>query len=829
MGRTHPKVVAARRRGLSRRPACTGAAAHGADDIVELDDRYLGVAELAELVRAGRCRAAALRLARAGDVRGAHRGGRGRPPGGLHGVPARDRAAGRRHRARGAPARSGGVGGGAAPGAQRARTGRRAGRAGRRGRRRSCCGRRWPAATGCSRPSWPPARPAARRSSRRDGPGRVGAGRRVRPPAPAHRRRRVCTSTRRGTAPAPRARLLRRRRRAGAGRRLPGTEAPSTTTCASSTWRSCSRPRRPTAGSTTGGGRPDLAGQPPLRSRTAGAARCGVSAPRSAARAAAARPGAGRVRPRGRAALAASARDGVRRARRRRGARRAAAARPGAGADHGGSVGRSAGPPPTRRWPWPQPRLSYANAALPEALLAAGAALDSTVPRRRRAAPAAAGCSTGRPATGTCPSSRSGGRGPGETGPGFDQQPIEVAALADACARALPIDRATPAGPRASTWPRRGSSAPTTPAPPCYDPASGGGFDGLERRGRNENQGAESTLALLSTLQQARSLACAEPAGDVGGPMTPCVTRTRTCVLPPTRRGCWLGCSSPGTSSPTTAGRGRPGCCRGSWRCPRTRSGAACAGCDARYADRHRDLPGVLAGPLRADRAPRARTTSSCPPRAAASSAPGSPTSTRSRRPRCSTRRRSRTPTSPASEPGECRFVLSLRAVGEGHLSSVEFRTGVVGPGDALRIDDPGPHIEAGRIAAHRVRPRGCSPRRSPGPDIDRESGAFVVARLARTLRRRRARGGADGARRRAAHPAHRGARTAELARRIAACSYEVEFPPASDARRTGAVAARARSESHGIEDARFVRDRGRRRRTGRPTPRSTARRSPRS
>ena len=39
------------------------------------------------------------------------------------------------------------------------------------------------------------------------------------------------------------------------------------------------------------------------------------------------------------------------------------------------------------------------------------------------------------------------------------------------------------------------------------DPTTGGGFDGLERFGRNENQGAESTLALLSTLQLARSAA----------------------------------------------------------------------------------------------------------------------------------------------------------------------------------------------------------------------------------------------------------------------------------------------------------------------------------
>jgi hypothetical protein len=36
-----------------------------------------------------------------------------------------------------------------------------------------------------------------------------------------------------------------------------------------------------------------------------------------------------------------------------------------------------------------------------------------------------------------------------------------------------------------------------------FDPGTGGGYDGLERHGRNENQGAESTLAMLSTAQQA--------------------------------------------------------------------------------------------------------------------------------------------------------------------------------------------------------------------------------------------------------------------------------------------------------------------------------------
>jgi hypothetical protein len=39
-----------------------------------------------------------------------------------------------------------------------------------------------------------------------------------------------------------------------------------------------------------------------------------------------------------------------------------------------------------------------------------------------------------------------------------------------------------------------------------WDPITGGGFDGLHPHGPNLNQGAESTLALLSTVQHARHL-----------------------------------------------------------------------------------------------------------------------------------------------------------------------------------------------------------------------------------------------------------------------------------------------------------------------------------
>ncbi len=153
--------------------------------------------------------------------------------------------------------------------------------------------------------------------------------------------------------------------------------------------------------------------------------------------------------------------------------------------------------------------------------------------------------------------------------------------------------------------------------------------------------------------------------------------------------------------------------------------------------------------------------------------------------------------------PGSCRFILSLRAVGEGHLSSVEFRTGVLGPAGELRIDDPGPHIEAGHTSGTSY-DREVFAARLKGTDIDRESAAFVIARLHPRFRRDELDAVLGSlADERLTRPT--AARTAELARRIAECSYEVEFPAATTLPER-VLWPQSPSESRGIEDARFVR-----------------------
>jgi len=47
-------------------------------------------------------------------------------------------------------------------------------------------------------------------------------------------------------------------------------------------------------------------------------------------------------------------------------------------------------------------------------------------------------------------------------------------------------------------------------------------------------------------------------------------------------------------------------------------------------------------------------------------------------------------------EPGEQRFIVSLRAIGEGHLSSIEFRSGVIDAAAGISIDAPSPYTTIG-------------------------------------------------------------------------------------------------------------------------------------
>lgn len=149
-------------------------------------------------------------------------------------------------------------------------------------------------------------------------------------------------------------------------------------------------------------------------------------------------------------------------------------------------------------WPWPEPRLTYANAVIPEALIVAGRLLD-----RRDVLDdglALLGWLLDRETiAGHLSPTGSAGAGPDDRAPMFDQQPIEVAAMADACVRAFGItgDSAWTEGElRCIRWFLGANDVGVA----MHDDRCAA-FDGLEVGGVNLNQGAESTLALITTLQ----------------------------------------------------------------------------------------------------------------------------------------------------------------------------------------------------------------------------------------------------------------------------------------------------------------------------------------
>lgn len=164
-------------------------------------------------------------------------------------------------------------------------------------------------------------------------------------------------------------------------------------------------------------------------------------------------------------------------------------------------------------WPWPEPRLSYANGAIAEAVIVAGLYLGDDR-MLRSGLRMLEWLLTAETRGGHLSVVSPQGWGPGESRPASDQRPAEVAALADACMRAATVtgDDKWLAGVEMSVaWFLGDNDAKV----PLLDERTGGCSDSLTGAGRSRNQGAESTLAMISVLQQGHRMlpgSCAAPA-----------------------------------------------------------------------------------------------------------------------------------------------------------------------------------------------------------------------------------------------------------------------------------------------------------------------------
>ena len=155
-------------------------------------------------------------------------------------------------------------------------------------------------------------------------------------------------------------------------------------------------------------------------------------------------------------------------------------------------------------WIWPERRLTYANALIPEAMITVGESLGYA-PLIKRGTQLLDWLVKQETMGDHLSVTPVGGRGPGDPKPGFDQQPIEVAAIADAAARALAVtgdDYWGSVVDLAVNWFLGNNDVGLA----MIDSETGGGYDGLQLGGVNLNQGAESTLAMISTMQHRSSL-----------------------------------------------------------------------------------------------------------------------------------------------------------------------------------------------------------------------------------------------------------------------------------------------------------------------------------
>jgi predicted GH43/DUF377 family glycosyl hydrolase len=154
---------------------------------------------------------------------------------------------------------------------------------------------------------------------------------------------------------------------------------------------------------------------------------------------------------------------------------------------------------------------------------------------------------------------------------------------------------------------------------------------------------------------------------------------------------------------------------------------------------------------------------------------------------------------------GSHRFVLSLRATGEGHISSITFRSGVIDADSRVRMDEPTRYVQAPESVPNALYEKPLFHRKLSelginGPLTDQVMAAlgdhFTLADLDRTLKTVLK---SHRTRQREFEP------VAHTMLVLARANYEIRFDPALNVSER-IIFPSSPTETNGIEDARFVR-----------------------
>ncbi len=154
-------------------------------------------------------------------------------------------------------------------------------------------------------------------------------------------------------------------------------------------------------------------------------------------------------------------------------------------------------------------------------------------------------------------------------------------------------------------------------------------------------------------------------------------------------------------------------------------------------------------------------------------------------------------------DTGEVRFIMSLRAIGEGHISSIEFRSGVVTADAGVRLDAASPFATTGERTPHAYDKRFFTTKLDDMAMLN-EVEAHILARLEDrfTMAELEAAIGAiadDDIERSISDE------TTRVFHWLASSNYRMSFPASIDISER-VLFPSGPTESHGMEDARFVR-----------------------
>lgn len=155
-------------------------------------------------------------------------------------------------------------------------------------------------------------------------------------------------------------------------------------------------------------------------------------------------------------------------------------------------------------------------------------------------------------------------------------------------------------------------------------------------------------------------------------------------------------------------------------------------------------------------------------------------------------------------DKGSLRFIMSLRATGEGHLSSIVFRSGVLGSDNTICFDPTSEHVVTPDIFRDPVYDLYLFRMKLTEMGADNDVVCHLLSQLPDTFSYYALKKSIETLRTSPVFPENRQEKTFEIISWLANSNYEVHFDP-KHAISERVIFPTSKIESRGIEDARFV------------------------